>query len=297
MQADDGNFSGDVGGENIAARATLGIGDARIRWLVGDPSVVGLVAPVGSLALRVDAPYGLFQKTGPGNTDWTAIGGGGGGGGGNPQASATALVDFFTLEGAADESAGGGTSQIVTGTTIGGVPMLGVEQLAVSAAGDQAAVVLGMPIADAKWIIDDQTAAGKLVCNIQLHTNDPQTDPVNQTTLHMGTSFSGIFPQFSASSSLHGNANWWVLTNGGEGFVDTGVAVDTTTPHLFTITLDPAGPLTTFAIDNVVVHTVAFVDSGRQLQPWVEVTSDNAAGSNTVSVDWIQWTTSGARVP
>jgi hypothetical protein len=281
MQADDGNFSGDVGGENIAARATLGIGDARIRWLVGDPSVVGLAAPPGSLALRVDTPYGLFQKTGSADTAWTALGGGGGGGN-DPAAGASALLDFFTADGAT-LNANGGTVAIVTGTTIGGSPMLGVCQLVVDGPLEEVTVVAsaGLPIA----VIDDQLV-GPYTVQIRLHTTDPQTDPVNQSTVRLGGNFDTLTPMFIAANLTFANPNWHCHSSLGN--FDTGIPVDTVAPHTFEIDVDPVAVLTTWKIDGVVVHTAAVADAGRFL-PFVDMTADGGVPDNTVSVDWISW--------
>lgn len=93
MQADDGNFSGDVGGENISARATVGLGDVQFRWIVGDPSVLGLAAPPGSVALRVDAPFGIYSKTDVADTAWTLVAGGGTAGAGWTFDGTTVAVD------------------------------------------------------------------------------------------------------------------------------------------------------------------------------------------------------------
>lgn len=40
---------------------------------IGDPSVLGVEADIGSVFLRSDSPSGLYNKIGPNNTDWELI--------------------------------------------------------------------------------------------------------------------------------------------------------------------------------------------------------------------------------
>lgn len=73
MLKDDAQFSGDCTAETFLARLLLGLGNVELRWLAADPSVVGLDAPQGSLALRVGGAFGVYQKTGPAATAWSLL--------------------------------------------------------------------------------------------------------------------------------------------------------------------------------------------------------------------------------
>lgn len=203
----------------------------------------------------------------------------------DPSTAAESLVDFFTLDGASVlvNGSGGSTAGIVTGTVVGGSPMLGVCRLDLVAAGDELTVLVTPNVST--FIINDQTV-GPYRVNIRLVTSDPQTDPVNQSTLRLGPNFDTLTPMFIAANITFGNNTWHCHSSAGN--FDTGIPVDTTKPHQFTIDVDPTVPLTTWSIDGVVVHTEALADAGA-FQPFVDTTGEGANPTNTIDVDWIYW--------